>query len=249
MNAQEKELEALEKRLFRQLRTASTRYGLIADGDRILVGLSGGKDSLCLLELLARQSRIFRPSFSVEALHVRMKDVQYESDGLYLQAFCGALGVPLHVVTTSLTVSSTEEHNRSKPICFLCSWNRRKMLFNFAQEHGFNKIALGHHQDDLIHTALMNLNFQGHFSTMPARLEMKKMPLAIIRPLCLTPETEIQRFVQLRAYEPLLKRCPHEQETQRTQARHLFEEFQKLNPEARFSIWNALESAGKLVES
>ncbi len=248
MNAQEKELEALEKRLFRLLRTASTRYGLIADGDRILVGLSGGKDSFCLLELLARQSRIFRPSFSVEALHVRMKEVQYESDAHYMQAFCNKLSVPLHIVTASLTESSAEEHNRSKPICFLCSWNRRKALFNFAQEHGFNKIALGHHQDDLIHTALMNLNFQGHFSTMPARLEMKKMPLTIIRPLCLMPETDIQHYATLRAYEPLLKRCPHEQETQRTQARRLFDEFQKLNPEARYSIWNALESAGKLIE-
>lgn len=248
MIKEEKEKKALEKRLLRSLRMASARYSLIADGDRILVGLSGGKDSLCLLRLLALQSRILRPSFSVEALHVRMEEVQYETDLSYLQTFCEQLNVPLHVVTASFSQSSPTSRSE-KPVCFLCSWNRRKQLFNFAQDHGFNKIALGHHQDDLLHTALMNLTFQGHFSTMPARLAMRKMPLAIIRPLCSIQEADIQRYATLHQFSPLVKQCPFEHDSQRTAARHLFSEFEKMNPEARYSLWHALEDAGKFVES
>lgn len=248
MNSEEKEIQALEKRLLQRLRTASKQYGLIADGDRILVGLSGGKDSLCLLRLLAIQARIHKPSFSVEAVHVRMKEVQYESNLTYLEGFCQQLGVPLHVLSATIS-SPTPSAHRHKPVCFLCSWNRRKQLFNFAQEHGFNKIALGHHQDDLLHTALMNLTFEGQFSTMPAALAMKKMPLTIIRPLCTIQEADIARYASLQGFRPLMKQCPYEHDSQRTAARRIFEELSTLNPEARYSIWHALESAGKLVES
>ena len=251
------EAATLARRLTQRFRVASSRYGLIADGDRILVGLSGGKDSLCMLELLARQSRIYRPRFHVEALHVRIDSVQYEADASYLSAFCESVGVPLHVVTTSITPSAvpsadelpTVSHAARKPMCFLCSWNRRKQFFNFAQEHGFNKIALGHHQDDLLHTALLNLTFQGHFSTMPVRLEMRKMPLTIIRPLATICEADIRAFAQQRGYQPLRKTCPYETATRRTAARELMSQIEALNPEARYSLWHALEAAGKLVEA
>lgn len=232
--------------MIRRLREASKRYGLIEDGDRILVGLSGGKDSLCLLELLAQQSHIHRPSFFVEALHIRMEGVQYEADTSYLEAFCASFHVPFHVVTTAIPASSSGGH---KPICFLCSWNRRKQLFRFAQDHGFNKIALGHHQDDIIHTALLNLTFQGTFSTMPLKLRMKKMPLTIIRPLGTIAEADIIAYAEAHDYQPLCKQCPYEQVSNRTNVKDLFRQMQELNPEARYSIWHALDKAGKLVES
>ena len=177
-------------------------YHLIEDDDRILVGLSGGKDSLCLLELLAQRSRIQHPRFTVEALHVRMENIHYETDTSYLKQFCDDLGICLHVRSTRFEVAeeieNTQEQSsesaarlrRQKQPCFLCSWMRRKEIFNLAQELGCNKIALGHHQDDLIHTALMNLMFQGRFDTMPARLKMRKMPLSIIRPLCMIQEAD-----------------------------------------------------------
>ena len=171
----------VSERIQRRFGKASVEFRLIEDGDKILVGLSGGKDSLCLLELLAKRSRVHRPQFSVEAAHIRMENIHYETDASYLQSFCDKLGVPLHVITTRLSPPTTQA--KKKPMCFLCSWQRRKQLFNLAQELGCNKIALGHHQDDIIHTALMNLTFQGHFSTMPAKLRMRKMPLTIIRPL------------------------------------------------------------------
>lgn len=175
------EEQLLEHRLTRRFQKALVDYCLLDDGDKILVGLSGGKDSLCLLELLAKRSQINRPSFSVEAIHVRMDNIEYSTDTGYLESFCNNLNVPLHIVTTGFD----DTIKTKKPKCFLCSWHRRKEMFNLAQALHCNKIALGHHNDDIIHTALMNLTFQGHFSTMPVKLEMKKMPLTIIRPLCL----------------------------------------------------------------
>ena len=186
----------LDERLWKTFNKALGQYQLIDEDDKILVGLSGGKDSLCLLEFLARRSKINVPHFTVEALHVRMDNIHYETDTSYLQSFCDRLAVPLHIVTTSFN-----SQLKKKPACFLCSWQRRKQLFNVAQELGCTKIALGHHQDDIIHTALMNLTFQGHFSTMPVKLCMRKMPLTIIRPLCLCQEADIRAYAELQGYE------------------------------------------------
>lgn len=236
----------VSERIQRRFGKASVEFRLIEDGDKILVGLSGGKDSLCLLELLAKRSRVHRPQFSVEAAHIRMENIHYETDASYLQSFCDKLGVPLHVITTRLSPPTTQV--KKKPMCFLCSWQRRKQLFNLAQELGCNKIALGHHQDDIIHTALMNLTFEGQFSTMPALLRMKKMPLTIIRPLCLCQEADIRQYAEQQGYEKQLKLCPYEKDTNRTTAEALFLQMEQMNKEARYSLWHALESADKLIE-
>ena len=261
----------LDERLWKSFNKALGQYQLIDEDDHILVGLSGGKDSLLLTEFLARRQHILKPHFTVSALHVRMEfisphsdheaeHVSYESDTSYLQSFCECLGVPLHIITTSFekdpvphgsaTVSdySSSGSGSKKPACFLCSWQRRKQLFNLAQKLGCTKIALGHHQDDIIHTALMNLIFQGHFSTMPAKLRMQKMPLTIIRPLCLCHEADIQAYAKAHNYEKQLKQCPYEHETKRTTAADLFAYMKQINPEIRYSIWHALEADEKLTE-
>ena len=221
-------------------------YHLIEDDDKILVGLSGGKDSLLLTELLAKRARIEHPRFTVEAIHVRMENIHYETDTSYLQQFCDHLGVKLHVRTTRFEVDGTSR--KQKQPCLLCSWNRRKQLFNLAQELGFNKIALGHHQDDIIHTALMNLTFQAHFATMPVRLKMRKMPLTIIRPLCLIPESDIKTYAEMQGYEKQQKLCPYETGSHRTDMKQIYERLEELNPEVRYNIWGALEADNKLIE-
>lgn len=230
--------KSLEKKLNELFVKAMATYQLIDDGDRILVGLSGGKDSLCLLELLAQRSKILHPRFEVAALHVRMGNIQYESDTSYLQRFADDLGVRLYVRETCFDAST----DRRKTPCFLCSWYRRKELFNLAQELGFNKIALGHHQDDLIHTTLMNLFYQGRFEAMPVRLKMDKMPLTLIRPLCLIKESDIEAFAELRGYEKQKKICPYDKETQRTEMKRLFESIEEMNGEARANIWRAIDN-------
>ena len=278
----------LEEKLWKTFNKALGQYQLIDEDDKILVGLSGGKDSLFLLEMLARRQHILKPRFTLEALHVRMTNVQYETDTTYLQSFCDHLGVPLHIITTSFSPAPSAEASVSadaavpsgspssapvstsapvsaaapvpavstagaiagskKPACFLCSWQRRKQLFNLAQELNCTKIAFGHHQDDIIHTALMNLTFQGHFSTMPAKLKMRKMPLTIIRPLCLCQEDDIRQYAEEHHYEKQIQLCPYEHDTNRTTAQTLFQHMQQLSKEARYSIWHALESDEKLVE-
>ena len=232
---------------------AMATYHLIEDDDRILVGLSGGKDSLLLLELFAKRAKIDHPRFSVEALHVRMENIHYETDTSYLQWFCDALNVRLHVKTTSFeigpeAIKNSRDARRQKQPCFLCSWNRRKQIFNLAQELGCNKIALGHHQDDLIHTALMNITFQGRFDTMPALLKMRKMPLTIIRPLCMIEEQDIKAYAELQGYQKQQKLCPYETNSHRSGIRHLYDAIEQINPEARYSIWRALNADNKLIE-
>ena len=228
-------------------------YHLIEDDDRILVGLSGGKDSLLLTELLANRAKIDHPRFSVEALHVRMENIQYETDTSYLQQFCDEQGVKLHLRTTRFeigeeTVNDARDARRQKQPCFLCSWMRRKEMFNLAQELGCNKIALGHHQDDMLHTALMNLTFQGRFDTMPARLKMRKMPLTMIRPLCLIEEVDIKAYAEMKGYQKQKKICPYETNSHRTDIKRLYDEIEQMNPEARYSIWRALNAENKLIE-
>lgn len=213
-------------------------YRLIDDGDHLLVALSGGKDSLCLLEMLAARQRIRHPSFQLTAVHVRMENVSYETDTTFLQTFCDRLGVPLRIAVTRFDPPS--EGQKEKPACFLCSWMRRKELFRIAQELGCNKIALGHHQDDLIHTALMNLFYQGHFTTMKAKMTMRKMPLTVIRPLCHVQESDIKSYAKQQGWPEQVKHCPYEHDTQRTAMRRVFEQVENMNPEARYSFWNAM---------
>ena len=253
------ESRRLEKRLKERFIKAMATYHLIEDDDRILVGLSGGKDSLLLTELLAKRAKIDHPRFEVEALHVWMENIHYESDTSYLQQFCEDLGIRLHLKTTSFNLDQLENPDnlenldrqrlrRQKQPCFLCSWQRRKELFNLAQQLGCNKIALGHHQDDLIHTALMNITFQGRFDTMPASLKMRKMPLTIIRPLCMIEETDIKAYAEMQGYQKQAKLCPYETDSHRTDIKRLFDQMEQINPEARFSIWRALNTENKLIE-
>lgn len=231
-----KEQKKLDKRLQTKFNKALTDYHLIADGDKVLVALSGGKDSLFLLEMLARRSKIFVPRFTVEAVFVKMSNISYETDCGYLQQFAESHGVKLHIIETAFDAST----DKRKTPCFLCSWYRRKAIFNLAQQLGCNKLALGHHNDDIIHTALMNLMFQGHLSSMPPIMRLDKMPITIIRPLCLIEECDIIQHAVHAQYQKQRKLCPYENTSKRTTAASLFSEMQKTNNEARYNIWHAL---------
>ena len=214
------------------------QYGLIEDGDKILVGLSGGKDSLALLELLALRSRIYKPKFSVVATHVVMKNISYESDMDYLRSYAESLGVPFICYETSFDPSTD---TRKSP-CFLCSWNRRKALFTVAKEQGCNKIALGHHMDDILETLLMNMTFQGAFSTMPPKLVMRKFDMTIIRPMCLVHEADLLQMAAYRGYKKQIKNCPYEKDSNRSSIKEVFHTLEKLNPEARYSLWGSMSN-------
>lgn len=228
--------DKLIRTISRRFNKGVVEYGLIDEGDKILVGLSGGKDSLALLELLAKRSRIYKPRFSVVAAHVVMTNIAYESDTDYLCAFSETLGVPFVRYETSFDPSTD---TRKSP-CFLCSWNRRKALFTVAKEHGCNKIALGHHQDDILETLLMNMTFQGAISTMPPRLVMRKFDMTIIRPLCLVHEAELTELARVRGYRKQVKNCPYEHDSHRADMKVVLKTLEQMNPEARYSLWSSM---------
>lgn len=240
------ELIRLRARLTKRFHKACADYGLIADGDHILIGLSGGKDSLALVELLGKRAQVFVPRFKVTAVHIRIKERDYHSDLSYLQEFCAHVHVPFVVRDTEIAELKAEKENRQaeneKHPCFLCSWYRRKALFDVAQELGCNKIALGHHKDDLVETLLMNLIFQGSIGTIPPLLQMEKMPLQMIRPLCLIEEKEIERYALLSNYEKQAKLCPFEKVSNRANVKELIKQLELLNPNVRDSIWGAMEN-------
>jgi len=235
-------MEVLRRKITARFHKACADYRLIADGDHLLIGLSGGKDSLLLTELLGRRAKIYKPRFTVTALHVRVKERDYHTDLSFLESFCAEAGVPLIVRDVEIGPNpdpSLKGREISNP-CFLCSWYRRKALFNVAQELGCNKIAFGHHRDDVAQTLLMNLIFQGAFATMPPILQLEKMPLQIIRPLCLIDEADIIRYAQLREYQKQTKLCPFEHVSSREKVKDLLEQIKALNPEAMDSIYGAL---------
>lgn len=147
---------------------------------------------MALLTLMANRSKIFKPKIEIEAVHVVMDNIPYSSDIEYLTEFAEKSGCKLNVIHTSF--DETTDTRKTK--CFLCSWNRRKAIFNFAEKNGFNKIALGHHQDDIITTLLMNMTFEGAMATMPPSMEMEHYNLTIIRPLCLAKEEIIREFAE-----------------------------------------------------
>lgn len=222
-----------------KFKKALSDYKLIEDNDHILIGLSGGKDSLALVELLGERMKLFMPRFKITAAHISVENIAYKSDLEYLSKFSEKQGITfVHQVT------KFDENNENKKIstCYLCSWHRRKALFDLAKQLNCNKIALGHHLDDIVETLLMNLVFQGSFGSMPPKLQMQKMDITIIRPLALVSEKEMIEMDRIKNYKKQIKNCPFEKESSRKEAKKLIEELEKLNPNVRQSIWSSMEN-------
>lgn len=233
-----KKAKDIERKIKKRFAKGTMDYSLIEEGDKILVGLSGGKDSLALLHLLAERSRIHVPKISVIAAHVEMSNIPYKSDKAFLQKFCDERGVELFTAETGFDASTD---TRKSP-CFLCSWNRRKALFTIAQEQGCNKIALGHNMDDFLETMLMNITFQGAFSAMAPKMQMRKFPITVIRPLCLVNESDIQEYAIAQNYPAQIKNCPYENASNRKKMKELLQQLEELNPEARYNMWGAMSN-------
>ena len=232
LNDEGRIMARIERRFSKGLR----EYALVEEGDRILIGLSGGKDSMALVELLGRKARIFKPRFSVVAAHVVMKNIPYSSDRAYLESHCRQWEVEYAECETQFDASTD---SRKSP-CFLCSWNRRKALFTLAKQMGCNKIALGHHMDDILETLLMNMTYQGAFSAMPPKLVMRKFDMTIIRPLCLVHEEDLRLMAGLRQYREQAKRCPYEHLSGRSGMKDVLRTLEAMNPEARYSLWASM---------
>ncbi len=256
--AEEIEFIKCQKRITKRFHKACADYALIEEGDHILIGLSGGKDSLALVELLGRRQKIYVPRFRVTAVHVSVTEIGYQSDLQYLQKFCAENGVAFVHKTIQIQGSEAAEvqkfrdadaqnlqhteTKKTKNICFLCSWYRRKALFECAQELGCNKIALGHHKDDIVETLLLNLIYQGKFDSIAPKLQMEKFPMQMIRPLCLIYEADLQHYAELAGYRKQQKLCPFEKDSSRADVQKLLQTLKQLNPNVVDSMWGALTS-------
>lgn len=229
-------ISRLRKKLASSLSVGMRRLQLIEDGDKILMGISGGKDSLAMLDLLSMRQKIHKPSFQLEAVHVRVNTAYYETDTADLCSFAEERGLRLNIMDVPLQADS----KGSRPPCFLCAWNRRKTMFRLAQELGCNKIALGHHKDDIVQTALMNLFYSGRFASMEPKMQMDKFPIQIIRPLYLVREEEILLWSKLNHFPQMKKRCIYESDTKRTYIRTLIHSLEQENPYVSSNIFGAL---------
>ena len=230
--------ERLYHKIEEKVKKAIVDYGLIHDGDRILIGLSGGKDSLALVDLLGRRSKIFRPRFEVVVAHIVMTNIPYHSEPAYLKSCADEHQLPFILHETRFDAST----DKRKSPCFLCSWTRRKALFEIAKEQRCNKIALGHHQDDILETLLMNLVHQGSFSTMPPKLKMDKFEMEIIRPLCLVQEKELCWLAAWKGYKKQIKNCPYESGSSRSDIKEILTRLEAINPEAKYSLWSSMSN-------
>lgn len=171
-------------------------YRLLEPGDRILLGASGGKDSTTLAWALGRRKKWKAPVFEMEALRIA-SDVpgagMPAAAAQRLAALYDEWGIPLHTMEVPIVERLKPGQRMS---CYWCSTQRRTELLRYAMDHGFNKIALGHHLDDVLATLLMNMTKKGELATMPPRLKYDKYPIEIIRPLVLVSEETIRGFAR-----------------------------------------------------
>lgn len=223
---------------FRKVGKAVYDYQLIEAGDKILVGVSGGKDSLALLEVLALRARDPKQRYRVVAAHVAVENVAYEVDGDYIREFCERLGVEY----VSRTIATTVEEGSGKPVCFVCSWNRRKALFELAKEQGCNKLALGHHRDDAVESLLMSMMFNGTIASMPPKLDMFGHTFTLIRPLIYLTNEETAQYAVFRAFRKQKKNCPYEQVTNRQAVADLIRRMETLSPHVRGNLFASMKN-------
>jgi tRNA 2-thiocytidine biosynthesis protein TtcA len=226
------------RKICNKVNKAIHEYGLIAPDDRVLVGLSGGKDSMILLEALAETEKHLPYPFSLAAVHVAATNIGYEMETDYLQDICDDLSIPLHLEKIEVDLSLKP----GKSPCFICSWHRRITIFEMSKKLDCNKVALGHHKDDALETMLMNMIFHGSFSSLPQKLSMFEGRIELIRPLLMIPEKELSAYARLRSFQQQDKYCPYEDTTRRDSVRELMERIDKMNKGARKNMFRAMEN-------
>ena len=228
-------IKKFRKGIWRKFTKGIREYDLIQDGDKIAVCISGGKDSMLMAKLFQELLKHGKANF--ELVFLVMNPGYNEDNWKIIQDNAKVLGIPLTVFETQIfdTVADIDKNP-----CYLCARMRRGYLYSHAKELGCNKIALGHHQDDILETLLMNLTHQGAFGTMPPRLRMDKFDMEIIRPMCLVEERELIQVAAWKGYRKQLKNCPYESGSSRSDMKELLRSLEAINPEARYSLWGSM---------
>lgn len=213
-------------------------YQLIKPNDKILVGLSGGKDSITLLDVLTALQRKLPFQFEIKAVHIQSKAIPYTTDIDLLKQFCDERGVVFETTTVDY---STETDSRKTP-CYVCAVHRRNALFAYSREQNMNKIALGHNLTDSIGTLMMNMIFHGSISAIPPNLHFFGGDIQMIRPLIAVSEEEVKLYIAARQFNVITKNCEFADSTSRNKIKLLIEQMENIYPDAQQSIRKSMSA-------
>ena len=212
-------------------------YHMIEAGDKIAVGVSGGKDSLVLLVLLAGLREYFDKPFELEAITI---DMGLGMDYSGIQALCDRLGVPYTIVETQIA-PIIFDHRKEKNPCSMCAKMRRGALNQAILEKGFNKLALGHHYDDAVETFLMSLIFEGRISCFQPVTNLDRTGIIQIRPMLYIHERTVDNFAVRQNLPVLENRCPVDKTTKRTEIKELIYTLSQTYPDLKERIFGAMQ--------
>lgn len=220
------------------MRRAIEDYQMIEDGDRIAVGVSGGKDSLTLLVALKQIQRFFPKKFEIEAITLTMGIGEFDTTPI--RELCAAIGVNYTVEETLIGKIIFDVREEKNP-CALCANLRRGALHNAAKSLGCNKVALGHHRDDVIETLLLSTFYEGRFHTFSPVTYLDRKGLYLIRPLIYTEEKVVKEFVKANNIITVPSPCHVDGKTKRQYVKDLLKDLQKENREVKNNIFGAIK--------
>ncbi len=230
LNGQDKlAFNKLQKRLRRQVGNAIVDYGMIRDGDKVMVCLSGGKDSYTMLDILMNLQRNAPVSFELVAVNLDQKQPGFPEH--VLPEYLDGVGVPYHIVERDTYSVVKEKTPEGKTTCALCSRLRRGTLYGFAEEIGANKVALGHHREDMLETLFLNMFFGGTLKSMPPKLLSDDNKNVVIRPLAYCREADIAEYAEWREF-PIIPcdLCGSQPNLQRQVVKEMLAEWEEKHP-------------------
>lgn len=231
----------MTKRLLGQLRRAIQDFDMIQDGDRIAVGVSGGKDSLTLLVLLSQLQKFYPARFHLEAVTLTLGIG--EADFTPVARLCSEIGVNFTLEETLIGKVVFEARQEKNP-CSLCANMRRGALHNVAKSLGCNKVALAHHMDDVIETFLLSLFYEGRIHTFSPVTYLERKDIYLIRPLIYAEEKEIKAFVKASGLVTVPSPCHLDGSTKRQYAKELLQEMSRSNRGLKSNIFGAIRRLG-----
>ena len=231
----------LRKRLRREVSNAIRDFDMISENDRVMVCLSGGKDSYTMLDILLELKLRAPISFSLTAVNLDQKQPGFPEH--ILPEYLESLQVPYHILEVDTYSVVTEVIEPGKTMCGLCSRLRRGVLYSFARENGFNKIALGHHREDIIETLFLNMFHGGKLKAMPPKLKSDDGANVVIRPLAYCREADIEKYANLRGF-PIIpcNLCGSQDNLQRVKIKAMLKQWQHEFPGRVENIFRSMQN-------